>query len=1290
MAVISEYFDIDTFESKWENAGDKQRVHIIQKSRYLMPSTGIIPILAGLYSENTQIRNYAAANLDFLVKKIGTLLADKKKPDQYALGIKESVLVSARIYSRISSRTSEKDMGFFLKILLEMGGKGPLFAFKALYNGFFDLGSMEKKLLAMSETGRIAFVDQYIQARPSVRLAHAAGFKTILLSIQSRSAMVDFYAGLFDRNRDADPFLLNSHPSMKNPKSIMETELVSKDPAKKVQGLKALSMLMDKIPSNILLACLHPKERPEVHVTIYKIIENSSMGIYSDFFDSIFNLFPRLKGDEIQHAFKALIATDRLPLYQLMEKVCKIHPDLLSVITDEISSMSKTAFFFIQDIALNSEQYRKGIHLEINCACVFGMIKKRPERVVGIFQQAAKTSGHMFKTQAVKFIKKTKQLLTDEKKDIESGFLKTISSLPDKGQKKENKSLFRKKTKSPIENKLTTLKRNLPFASLDFKGENISALYLSGKDYRSATIFFNKSRIEKCDLSETCFSFSFFKSCLIYNVNMQDAVFDSVSFDNAVLINVDAQRAVFKNCSFQGASIYNSNFNDAIIHDAIFVDAVISKSVFENTDLSCSCFAYSQICRVSFSTAIINQVDFSGVKARFSRFPHSNRLVSRTEDIDYNARKYQLTFKDLPQLNPLILTEINRLLFCEFTHYGELKFLKQNKLSLLTAYDIFHSKQADLFRIIPILIHKNMDFPLVDALDNQTPQGICDYLPTRESLLTCAAYMDNADLIIKRDPHPAILGLYTIGSIGSIAQTAESDIDYWVCIQESGMAPSQLKLLEKKLTLLEKMAMDHFDTQVTFFIVDVTRVKENDFGDSTTESSGSAQAGLLKEEFYRTMIYLAGRIPLWCVLPTPVSFNHYTGISSKISTNAPQDRYIDLGDIHEISPEEYFGASIWQMFKWLKSPFKSVIKMALLEKYIFESGQKLLLCNQYKNEWMNTGSHLKLAQNDSYYFLMKHLVGYYKKIGDTHSVNLLLTCFFLKLGVSKKSQLTNTAFGLKRSLLLKCMDTWSWDLTRVMEVGSFKEWPYKKIVRLSLALETYILQKYKKAKTPFENDNPQGSMISKEDKTILEHKVKIEFSDQPMKVKKILLVSRGDQHFSGLYLNFVNTKSVNGEWILLNKGSHGDKNQVLLRAQTIEKIGAWLIINGLFSKGMRIDMTPNPCHVTFNEIQNLYQAIHDFLSPLLKSSVGADQLLVYPQKKAVFVSVNFYAPQGQKKITHYTAIYMNEWNEVFCSTSFIDQGFISMAHVKKDLMFKLRMRKLPLKTVFYFSKGVVK
>ncbi len=137
-------------------------------------------------------------NLEFRVKQIGLLLSDKKKSLRYKKGMTESALFSARIFNRISPETPSREIDFFLRLVLELGGKGPSFAFKALYKGIINSDSMEKNIDSVSETGRLAFVDQYLQARPSVRLKYGATFKNILNTIRSREPVIEFFASLFD------------------------------------------------------------------------------------------------------------------------------------------------------------------------------------------------------------------------------------------------------------------------------------------------------------------------------------------------------------------------------------------------------------------------------------------------------------------------------------------------------------------------------------------------------------------------------------------------------------------------------------------------------------------------------------------------------------------------------------------------------------------------------------------------------------------------------------------------------------------------------------------------------------------------------------------------------------------------------------------------------------------------------------------------------------------------------------------------------------------------------------
>jgi len=341
---------------------------------------------------------------------------------------------------------------------------------------------------------------------------------------------------------------------------------------------------------------------------------------------------------------------------------------------------------------------------------------------------------------------------------------------------------------------------------------------------------------------------------------------------------------------------------------------------------------------------------------------------------------------------------------------------------------------------------------------------------------------------------------------------------------------------------------------------------------------------------------------------------------------------------------------------------------------------------------MNSGVHLKLAQNDSYYILLKNLLKYYETCEDKQSAKLLLTCFFLKLGISKDSQIDNTVFGLKSILLEKCMNQWGWSKNHIFEIGSFKTWAYKDIVKLSNFIEKFMVKKYKTINKAHESLFHGRSEISPEDRTVLGRKILVEFSKQPCKVRKILLVSRSDRHLQNLYLKYNKKNDTIGKWQLYNKNKKAFQIQEesLISADTIEEIGAWLINNSLYHENSVINLIPNPAYVTFDDIRKLYKNMYEFFNPILNQAISFDQLLMKNRVVCLFVSIDFYAAKKERSINGYSAVYRNSWGEMFCKSVYSNQGFSSMDQVKQDIMNKIGIKKLPLNTAFYFSKGAAR
>jgi len=75
---------------------------------------------------------------------------------------------------------------------------------------------------------------------------------------------------------------------------------------------------------------------------------------------------------------------------------------------------------------------------------------------------------------------------------------------------------------------------------------------------------------------------------------------------------------------------------------------------------------------------------------------------------------------------------------------------------------------------------------------------------------------------------------------------------------------------------------------------------------------------------------------------------------------------------------------------------------------------------------------------------------------------------------------------------------------------------------------------------------------------------------------------------------------------------------------------------------------------------------------------------------AGITSNNFYAAKKERSINGYSAVHRNSWGEMFCKSFSSNQGFPSMDEAKQDIMKKVGIKKIPLNTAFYFSKGAAR
>jgi len=206
----------------------------------------------------------------------------------------------------------------------------------------------------------------------------------------------------------------------------------------------------------------------------------------------------------------------------------------------------------------------------------------------------------------------------------------------------------------------------------------------------------------------------------------------------------------------------------------------------------------------------------------------------------------------------------------------------------------------------------------------------------------------NGTLLRLDSEYYLIQGLYTIGSVGSVSQTSISDCDIWVCIEKDEFDELAWVQINQKINLIKDWMDESLKMPVYFFVSDVAAIRECRFGNLDSESSGSTQKNVLKEEFYRTCMVICGKLPLWWLCyDKNIGIDYADALSVTDDEDFWEYDLIDFGDIEKIEKEEYFGAALWQFHKSLSHPLKSIIKIALLQM-LLNARHDRLLCHQLR------------------------------------------------------------------------------------------------------------------------------------------------------------------------------------------------------------------------------------------------------------------------------------------------------------------------------------------------------
>ncbi|MFT5520364.1 MAG: adenylate cyclase class 1 [Enterobacterales bacterium] len=517
------------------------------------------------------------------------------------------------------------------------------------------------------------------------------------------------------------------------------------------------------------------------------------------------------------------------------------------------------------------------------------------------------------------------------------------------------------------------------------------------------------------------------------------------------------------------------------------------------------------------------------------------------------------------------------------------RFVRLNKQRLQRMRKSIPDHQRDFSDVITLAIHEN--HPILPGYVNKdVPCGISDYTPGKIAIRAVKRIAKSFTLKKRAQMRREILSIFIMGSAGTIGHSGESDLDIWVC-HRKGLDKESLALLQKKLTLITQWAKP-LGLEAHFFPMDEDYFRRQHSSPMDKEGAGSSQHFMLLDEFYRTAILLAGRYPLWWMVPVAEN-NNYKEYSEQLLKKRylRATDWIDFGPIPEIPANEFFGAALWQVYKGIDSPYKSVLKIALMEVYASMHPDVSPLCQDFKQ--LVYDEDVGANQIDPYLMVYRKVESYLQDRMEFERLELIRRCFYIKVSIKVSITPIRAAIGWRRELITELIRQWSWEQDQLLQLDSRKTWKVIRVVSERRKLVQEITNCYKFLSN-FARNQSSLSRISQQDINLLGRKLYAAFERRSGKVEFVNPGIAPNLYEEFLTFQHQESSSNISSWLLFKDQvelKESSYHSSIKRSENLIELISWAYLNGLLNKTTKLQLNQGDNPLEIKELKQVCNGI---------------------------------------------------------------------------------------------------
>lgn len=535
------------------------------------------------------------------------------------------------------------------------------------------------------------------------------------------------------------------------------------------------------------------------------------------------------------------------------------------------------------------------------------------------------------------------------------------------------------------------------------------------------------------------------------------------------------------------------------------------------------------------------------------------------------------------------------------------RFMALRDIRLSRLREPLPERRREVLDLLPLLFH--MNHPHLPAyVGGDVPAGLPGYVPDRDAETAARKHLRGQQLggAARRDF--VLRGLYLMGSSGTLGQDWDSDFDLWL-IHDDALQGGERQRLAEKARAVEAWARSR-GVEVHVFLMHAAGFRSGEKGALSNDASGQTQHLLLLEEFYRTAVLLAGHPPLWWLIPPQHDGAGYQAqvehLEGQLGVHLQE--WIDLGPLGEISADEFFSSAHWQLHKGIDAPYKSVLKLMLIEAYAAQYPRVGWLSDQLKQAVYGE-QELDPDRLDPYRLLLDRISEHLVARDEPDRLELARRSLYLKTGMRLSGDPGRTDW--RADQLRQLTRQWEWDERHLTVLDRRREWPLERVMEERDALVAELTRSYRML-TEFARARGSDMQRNGRELSLLGRRLYAAMERHPGKIDLINPGSSVQLAEEQLWICRHASGIRGGHWRLYRRppGVLGTEARPLKTATSLVEMLAWLYLNQLTAT-TRLQLLPRPADGGVPEFQRILQVLEKRLGepalPDVPISAFADQ-----------------------------------------------------------------------------------